>query len=164
MSVSLAAPCAAAELRDVIAGRVYACSADAAYAAQVADAILYDCAQYGVDPLLVAALFEQESRFSMDAVSPMGAIGVAQLMPATATGMGINPYELHENIVGGVRYLRAQLDRFADRGEWSATYAIAAYNAGPGAAATSLPPYAETIRHVNRVYDIYMELSQALES
>lgn len=128
----------------------------------ITQAILYACAKWQVDPLLVTAMLEAESSFSMSAVSPVGAIGIAQLMPGTASMLGVDPYNPLQNIEGGVRYLRQQLDRFAAYGQWATTYAIAAYNAGPQAVQKhgGVPPYAETVNYVRSIAYIYAKLAQ----
>ncbi len=117
-----------------------------------ADAVTTDIldasAYYQVDPILIAALFTCESGFHEGAVSPAGAIGIAQLMPDTAETLGVNPYDTRDNIFGGVAYLAQQLSEFGD-------YALAeaAYNAGPGAVedAGGIPGYAETQDYVRNV-------------
>lgn len=126
----------------------------------VARAILWSCGRWGVDPILVTAVFKQESGFNMGATSPVGAIGIAQLMPGTAAGLGVDPYNALENVDGGVHYLKIQLDRFSGSGEWSTTYAVAAYNAGPGAVEKygGVPPYGETVGYVNAISAIYRKL------
>lgn len=126
----------------------------------VTRAILWSCGNWNVDPILVAAVFRQESGYNMNSVSPAGAIGIAQLMPETAASLGVNPYNALENVDGGVHYLRMQLDRFAHKGKWSTTYAVAAYNAGPGAVKQydGVPPYRETIEYVNAISRIYQNI------
>lgn len=124
--------------------------------------ILYYSATYNVDPLLAVALFSQESHFSMTSFSSVGAIGIAQLMPGTAEALGVNPYDLSENIHGGILYLSQMLQKFSYAGQYQSTYAIAAYNAGPYSILENngLPPYRETINHVTYVYNYYMDLAQ----
>lgn len=130
----------------------------------ITQSILYYSANYQIDPLLVTALFEQESGFNMASRSCTGAVGIAQLQPETAAGLGFNPVDPAQNIEGGVRYLSGQLSRFRSSGQWAATYAIAAYNAGPGAIQKygGVPPFAETQNHVNRVAKIYQQLQAAM--
>lgn len=106
--------------------------------------------QQGVDPRLVAAIAARESAFNPGAVSPVGACGVMQLMPATARYIGINNiFDARENVFGGVRYLRTLLDTF--HGDLDLT--LAAYNAGPGAVQkyNGVPPYRETRDYVRVV-------------
>ena len=102
----------------------------------------------GVDPNLLAALAWSESNFRPDARSGAGAIGMTQLMPATAQGMGVDPLDPEQNLEGGARYLKVQLDRFG-----RVDLALAAYNAGPTAVrkAGGVPPYAETQGFVQKV-------------
>ncbi|MCL2082081.1 MAG: lytic transglycosylase domain-containing protein [Oscillospiraceae bacterium] len=85
--------------------------------------------QYGVDSRLIRAICYVESNFRHDAVSSAGAIGLMQLMPATAKALGVtNAYDPQQNIDGGVRYIKAQLERF----DGDVRKAVAAYNCGPG--------------------------------
>lgn len=106
--------------------------------------------QEGVDPALLKALIRQESNFNPNAVSPAGATGLTQLMPATAAGLGVtDPTDPKQALAGGAKYLRQQLDRFGG----DEKMALAAYNAGPGAVARfgGVPPYAETQNYVQKV-------------
>lgn len=109
--------------------------------------------KYSVDPNLVKALATAESDWDQNAISPVGAIGVMQLMPETARSLGVNPYDEQENIEGGTKYLRQMLDTF----NGNVRKAVAAYNAGPGAVARygGVPPYSETQNYVGRVLDLY---------
>ena len=106
--------------------------------------------EHGVDPRLVAAIAARESAYNPAAVSPVGAAGVMQLMPATARYIGVNNvFDARENVFGGVRYLRTLLDTF--HGDLDLT--LAAYNAGPGAVQkyNGVPPYRETQDYVRIV-------------
>ncbi len=108
---------------------------------------------FGVDPRLLSAVAETESGGNQDAVSAAGAIGVMQLMPDTAAGLGVNPYDKQQNIEGGAKYIRQMLDTFGG----DVQKAVAAYNAGPQAVRDygGVPPYRETQNYVNKVMDIY---------
>ncbi len=103
---------------------------------------------HDIPPALFVALIEAESSFDPDAVSVKGAIGLTQLMPATAEELGVDPEDPVENMIGGARYLAAQFKRF---GAWD--LALAAYNAGPTRVARlgAVPDYAETRGFVARV-------------
>lgn len=102
----------------------------------------------GLPPALLAAVVDVESGGDPAAVSPAGARGLAQLMPATAASLGVDADDPVENVQGGARYLREQLDDFG-----SLRLALAAYNAGPGRvrAAGDVPNIAETQRYVGLV-------------
>lgn len=106
-----------------------------------------------VDPRLVNAIAQAESGGDQSAVSPVGAIGVMQLMPDTAAGLGVDPYDEKQNVEGGAKYLREMLDTFGG----DVKKAVAAYNAGPAAvkAYGGVPPYPETQEYVSRVLDMY---------
>ena len=108
---------------------------------------------YGVDPQLVRAIAIAESDMNQDEISPVGAIGVMQLMPETAAGLGVDPYDESENIAGGTKYLKQMLETF----DGNVPLAVAAYNAGPGAVKKygGIPPYSETKNYVGRVMDMY---------
>lgn len=106
--------------------------------------------KYAVDPALVRALIHAESGFNPKARSIKGALGLMQLMPATARELGVVDASIpHLNIYGGVQYLSGLLRRF----KGDVTLAAAAYNAGPGAVEkyAGVPPYAETQTYVKRV-------------
>lgn len=110
--------------------------------------------RHRLPPRLLQALIWAESRFNPLAVSPAGAAGLAQLMPATARELGVvNRHDPQQNIDGGARYLRQMLDRFG-----SVHLALAAYNAGPGAVtkAGGIPRNRETPGYVKSVLDRWM--------
>lgn len=104
----------------------------------------------GVDPDLARRLMSQESRGRSRAVSPKGAQGLMQLMPGTARQLGVtDPFDVHQNLDAGTKYLRQQLDEFGDP-----HLALAAYNAGPGAVkkfGNKIPPYRETQNYVKKI-------------
>ena len=106
--------------------------------------------EQGVESPLVHSVIRAESNYNPNAVSPKGALGIMQLIPATARRFGVsNPFDVAENIQGGVRYLRFLLDYY--QGDYPK--AIAAYNAGEGAVDKyhGVPPYIETQTYVRRV-------------
>ena len=112
------------------------------YAAKIAEL----SARFDLSPSLLEALVWQESRWNENAVSPVGAQGLAQLMPGTARYLGVDPRDPFANLEGGARYLREQLDRFGGDLE----KALAAYNAGPGRVerAGGIPNIRETRHYV----------------
>ena len=129
-------------------------------------AILYAADQCQLDPLLITAVMETESAFRFNAVSPVGAVGLMQLMPSTAQMIGVDPHKPLANVLGGAIYLKNQLNRFAGNGAYALSYAIAAYNAGPGAVinAGGIPHISETQNYVVRVVNNYNRLQQMLNS
>lgn len=103
-----------------------------------------------LDPALLDAVIGQESGFRADVVSGAGAVGLMQLMPATARELGVSdPFDPAQNVEGGAKYLRSLLDRYDGRLD----LALAAYNAGPGAVDRfgGVPPYRETQEYVSSV-------------
>ncbi|MFL6726607.1 MAG: lytic transglycosylase domain-containing protein [Sphingomicrobium sp.] len=116
---------------------------------QFATALTQAASAANVSPTLLASLVWQESRWNPQAVSPKGAIGLAQLMPATARGLGVNPSDPAQNLVGGARYLRQLLDSF----DGNVEKALAAYNAGPARVrnAGGIPAIAETRAYVSSI-------------
>jgi hypothetical protein len=137
--------------------------------------ILTAASKYGLDPLFVLEVIRQESKFRTDAVSPAGAQGIAQLMPATAARLGVNPFDPVEAIEGGCRFLRNLLLRYNGRTD----LALAAYNAGENAVdaylygvsrccttkggminpkkikTNGIPPYKETQEYVSKIISAY---------
>ncbi len=106
--------------------------------------------RYGISSDLVDAVAWQESRYNPRARSSAGAMGVMQLMPGTARQLGVtNPHDVGQNVLGGAAYLRAQLERFDN----NVPFALAAYNAGPGAVMRygGIPPYRETQNYVRQI-------------
>lgn len=104
--------------------------------------------RHGIPQDLFLRLVQQESAWNSRAVSHKGAIGLAQLMPATARALRVNPRDPAQNLEGGARYLRNQFERF---GSWR--LALAAYNAGPGAVEKhgGVPPFRETQGYVRAI-------------
>ena len=111
----------------------------------------------GLDEDFVKAVINQESGFNPNATSHCGAMGLMQLMPSTAQGLGVkDAYNPEQNIEGGTKYLKGLMDRFGNDKQ----LALAAYNAGPNAVKKygGIPPYAETQNYVKKVlskYDTY---------
>jgi soluble lytic murein transglycosylase-like protein len=112
--------------------------------------------RYGLPPELVHGVAQAESAYRASAVSPKGAIGIMQLMPATARQLDADPMNPVQNIDAGTRLLRELLLRYegADNG---VRRALAAYNAGEGAVARygGVPPYRETQGYVEKVIGLY---------
>ena len=111
--------------------------------------LAYQTAQkYGIDPDMFVRQIQAESAFNPAAVSSAGAIGLGQLMPATAKELGVDPTDPVQNLEGAARYMKQQLDRFGDP-----ALALAAYNAGPSrvAEAGGIPNIAETQNYVAKV-------------
>ncbi len=109
---------------------------------------------HNLDPRLVRAVIQVESGFNLRARSNKGAMGLMQLMPATAVELAVSdPYDVDQNLRGGTAYLRQLIDNFAG----SLEMALAAYNAGAGAVERhrGVPPYPETVDYVRRVMALY---------
>jgi hypothetical protein len=105
--------------------------------------------------LFYRANIEVESAYNPSALSPVGAIGLGQLMPETARGLGVDPHDMAENLDGSARYLLMVLEQFGDP-----ALALAAYNAGPEAVTRhgGIPPFRETQGHVARVTAVFQRL------
>jgi len=113
-----------------------------------------------VEPNLLRAVIVVESGFNSRAVSKRGAVGLMQLMPATASRYGVsNPFDARQNVHGGARYLKFLIDRFGH----DVRLALAAYNAGEDAVQRNggqIPPFSETMAYVPRVLKIYKMLTE----
>ena len=114
----------------------------------------------GLDVDFVKAVSNQESGFNPNATSKCGAMGLMQLMPGTAQGLGVtNAYDPEQNIQGGTKYLKGLMDRFDN----NKSLALAAYNAGPNAVKKygGIPPYQETQNYVKCVLGKYEKMKGA---
>lgn len=133
----------AQNFKSVLGGKISGVSEDM-------DAIFEDAANcFGLSSKLLKAVAKAESNFNPKAVSKAGAMGVMQLMPATARSLGVSdPYDARQNIMGGAKYLKENLDRFGD-----VRLALAAYNAGPNSVKKygGVPPYSETQNYVKKI-------------
>lgn len=127
-----------------------------AEAPAIASSIRYSAYRHDLDPLLVASVLYVESRYDNTAVSSAGALGISQLMPDTAADLGINPYDLRDNIEGGAQYL-SDMIRQTDRTDTG----LAAYNAGPGAVKDGIPSY--TLDYIADVTNTYQNLKKMID-
>jgi soluble lytic murein transglycosylase-like protein len=120
---------------------------------QAEELVMRAAIEQGLEPDFVRSVARVESGLRQTAISPKGALGVMQLMPATAAGLGVDPKLAEQNVLGGAKFLRELLLRYGG----NSALALAAYNAGPGAVDKfgGVPPFAETRRYVEKVLQEY---------
>ncbi|MGC8842990.1 MAG: lytic transglycosylase domain-containing protein [bacterium] len=126
----------------------------------IAQAILSFSLENNLDPRLVVAVIAVESGFDPKAVSRKGAMGLGQLMPQTAAGMGVrNPFDPIENVAASIRLIRGHLEKFEGHPQ-QLPLALACYNAGSGAVKkyNGIPPYKETQAYINKVISLYKKI------
>lgn len=117
--------------------------------------------RFSVPEPLIRAVIEQESGFREDAVSKKGALGLMQLMPGTASVLGVeDPLDAEQNIFGGTMYLRELIDLYGG----NLNKALAAYNAGPSRVNESIPDIPETVDYIRSVLDRYNRFIKSKES
>jgi soluble lytic murein transglycosylase-like protein len=127
----------------------------------IAEAILRFSMSNGLDPRLTMSVIAVESSFRPEARSNHGAMGLGQLMPGTAAGMGVtNAYDPVQNVQAAVKLIRGHLNNYKKRPD-AFSVALAAYNAGSGAVRRhgGVPPYRETVNHIWKVHRLYKQLA-----
>ena len=146
---------ALSEINGTTAANAYPSASGTANNAQILGMVSRVAEKYGVDEKLVKAFIKQESGFNPNATSKAGAMGLMQLMPATAKHLGVkDAYNPVQNVEGGVKYLKSMLDKY----NGNIILALAAYNAGPGAVDkySGVPPYQETQNYVKNILANYL--------
>ncbi len=165
---------AAAEIRDGTliaryAGALGNANAGLSVAARrdLAERVILLASYYRIDPCLLGALVTVESSWHARAISPSGAVGYGQLMPATAATLDVDALEPYENLDGTARYLRRMLNRFSGSDtQTRMALALASYNAGPAAVSRyhGIPPFRETRDYVMTVLHLREEFLASLET
>jgi hypothetical protein len=123
----------------------------------IADSIIKYGQTYDVNPKLVCALIARESRFNRFAVSSSGAQGLGQLLPSTASGLGISdPFDIDQNVMGTSRYFKSLLDRFS--GPQKVTFSLAGYLEGPNIVKQRGSFKASSKRYIEDIYQIYSKI------
>lgn len=130
-------------------------------ALRLAGATVSAARRHGLPPEFLAATLLQESAFDPQAISAAGAVGIAQFMPSTADGIGIDPFDPYEAIEGAAQLLSSYARSYEGRFANPYAVALAAYNAGPGAVAAynGVPPYAETREYINDIVDRWAKIA-----
>ena len=128
----------------------------------IANQIIESGNKYHIDPLLLTAIYHTESRFDNSAVSEAGAMGISQLMPDTASEVGVNPYDIRQNIDGGAKYFRQMINANNNKGLSKYNYALASYNAGLGNTQQGIPSY--TYDYINGIKDTYNTLINTIDN
>lgn len=118
---------------------------------KIINAVVASSREFNIPTGLILSVMREESDFNINAVSPKGAIGLMQLMPATAESVGINPYDPVQNVIGGVYYLRYCLNLKGG----NVALALACYNAGPNGGVPS-----STFQYIKNIATFYKEISR----
>ena len=168
--VALSTPVAASAADSAVAQygtvlRSFNPSLTSALSQDMAAHVLLMSSYYSLDPRLLVAIVGVESSWRSRAVSHAGALGLGQLMPETAQGLGVLPNDAYENLDGTARYLRRMIQQNSSKNaEQRYSLAIASYNAGPQAVARygGIPPYAETRSYVTHVMALWHDLQTRL--
>jgi len=126
----------------------------------LSDAAVRAAGRYGLPPEFLAAALLQESAFDPQAISSAGAVGIAQFMPSTADGIGVDPFDPYDAIDGAARLLSTYVRAYASFPNPYAL-ALAAYNAGPAAVEhyRGVPPYAETQAYIDDIVDRWAKIA-----
>jgi soluble lytic murein transglycosylase-like protein len=130
-------------------------------ALRLAGATVIAARRNGLPPEFLAATLLQESAFDPQAISGAGAVGIAQFMPDTAAGIGVDPFDPFDAIGGAAQLLSGYVRAYGGRYANPYFTALAAYNAGPGAvdAYHGVPPYAETRDYINDIVDRWAKIA-----